>query len=488
MDQSPATRARASLNRAAPRPTATPRKTNRRALILALLLGVVAAVLTVLFLGGRGDASNDAPAVAVPTSQVVVAAREIATGQIITEAMVQLKTLPNSAIINNAATDTGQVVGQIARYPVEIGTQMGMLHLVQPGSVQALSFQIPHGLRAFTIPISVNNTPAALMAPGDFIDLLVSGSPAVLRQTPQLNLVEDNYANAQGNITLTLLQNVQVLALNTSYVDNGVTYDSSVRGTPVGSVSYLTLALTAEQVQLLSRVSSDGQITLSLRRFGDATIEELPPIISTFTVLVATQDLAAGQRVTEEMVELQLLPSTSIIRNAATAPFQVVGQSLRYAVAKGEQFDNLRQADLARTQAFSFQIPDGLRAFTMPVDEGSTPVSLMTPGDYIDILMATKDMDDDNPTIRVETIYENLRVLAVADAYVDNETPYDDAVRGTPPDGGGAGSITLAVTPEQAQEIWGLQIDANVTLNVTLRPYQDAAIESPKPYIASSTQ
>ena len=59
MDQSPTTRARAPLNRSAPRPTATPRKTNRRALILALVLGVVAAVLTVLLLGGRGDASSD---------------------------------------------------------------------------------------------------------------------------------------------------------------------------------------------------------------------------------------------------------------------------------------------------------------------------------------------------------------------------------------------------------------------------------------------
>ena len=486
MDQSPTTRARASFNRNPSRPSTTPRKTNRRALILALVLGVVAAVLTVLFLSGRGDASNEQPP--VTTLQVVVAAREIAPGQKITESMVELKALPVSAVINNAATATDQVVGQVARYPVEIGEQFGKLQLVQPGAVQALSFQIPEGLRAFTIPISVNNSPAALMAPGDFIDLLVSGSPAVLRQTPQLNLIEGNYANAQGSITATLLQNVQVLALNTSYVDNGVTYDPSVRGAPVGVVSYLTLALTSEQVQLLSRVGNDGQITLSLRRFGDETIEELRPIISTATVLVATQDLAAGQRVTEEMVELQLLPSTSIIRNAATAPSQVIGQSLRYAVAKGEQFNNLRQAELGRKQAFSFQIPDGLRAYTMPVAGSSTPASLITPGDYVDVLMALKDKDDDNLIIRVETIYENLRVLAVAQAYVDNETPYDDAVRGRPPQEGDAGSITLAVTPEQAQDIWRLKIATNVTLTVTLRPYQDAVIESPRPYTAPITQ
>ena len=131
MDQSPTTRARASFNRnAGNRPTATPRKTNRRALILALVLGIVAAVLTILFLGGRGDASSEQSV--VTTLQVVVAVKEIAPGQEITQRMIQLKDLPESAVINNAATATDQVVGQVARYPVEIGEQFGKLQLVQP--------------------------------------------------------------------------------------------------------------------------------------------------------------------------------------------------------------------------------------------------------------------------------------------------------------------------------------------------------------------
>lgn len=479
MDQSPATRARASFNRNAPRPTATPRKTNRRALILALILGMVAAVLTLIFLSSQGDASVEQPV--ITTVQVVVAAREIASGQEITANMLQLKDMPESAVINNAAMSIDDVVGQIARYPVEIGEQFSKLQLVQPGLVQALSFQIPEGLRAFTIPISINNTPASLMAPGDFIDLLVSGSPAILRETPQLNLVEGNYANAQGNITLTLLQNVQVLALNQNYVANGVTYDSSVRGVPAGAVSYLTLALTPEQGQMLSRVANDGQITLSLRRFGDAAIEDLPPITSTFTAVVATQDLAAGQRITAEMVELQVLPAPSIIRNAATAPYQVIGQTLSHPVAKGEQLNNLRQASVARTQALSFQIPDGLRAFTMPVDQSLSPASLLTPGDYIDVMVAFKD--EGGFIIRVETLYQNLRILAVAQSYVENETPYDETVRGTPSQEGGAGNITLALTPEQAQEIWRLQLADNVIVTITLRPYQDDSIETIRPII-----
>ena len=125
MDQSSSPRARASFNRNAPRQTATPRKTNRRALILALILGVVAAVLTVVFLTGREASSSDQAV--EPTMQVVVAAREIAAGEEITDRMLQLKALPESAVISNAATAIEQVVGQVARYPVAVGEQLGKL-------------------------------------------------------------------------------------------------------------------------------------------------------------------------------------------------------------------------------------------------------------------------------------------------------------------------------------------------------------------------
>ncbi len=485
MDQSSTTRARANFNRNAPRPAASPRKTNRRALILALVLGVVAAVLTVLFLGGRGDASSDQ--VAEPTLQVVVATREIAAGQEITARMIQLKALPESAVINNASIATEEVIGQVARYPVAIGEQFSSFQLVQPGAVQALSFQIPEGLRAFTIPVSVINTPAALMAPGDFVDLLLSGSPEVLRQTPQLALVQDLPTGEERKYTVTFLQNIQVLAVQRTYVDNGVTYDSSVRGAPdpKGAVSYLTLALTPEQGQLVSLVASNGKITLSLRRFGDDGVMDLEPLSSMLQVVVASQDLVAGQRITEDMVELKVLPETAIGQNAATATSQIIGQTLLYPVAKGEQLSNLRQAALAENQALSFQIPNGLRAFTMAVNPTNTPAALATPGDYIDVIVAF--MDDEDVVVRVETLYQNLRILAVQQAYVDNETPYDDTVRGAPPQDGGANNITLALTPEQAQKIWLLQVATNVAVTVTLRPYQEADIESLRPIIADES-
>jgi len=79
---------------------------------------------------------------------------------------------------------------------------------------------------------------------------------------------------------VTLLQNVQVLSIETNFVDNGVPYDSTVRGTPDDKTggTYVTLALTPDQAQLLWLASQKGKVTLTLRSFGDAQIANLTPI------------------------------------------------------------------------------------------------------------------------------------------------------------------------------------------------------------------
>ena len=164
MDPTSSTRPRAFGNRGGDR-SSPHRKTNRRAMLLALLLGAVAAVLIVFYLGSRA-ADGDQQEV-VPTMEVVVAAREIAAGEEILGRMLQLKALPVSAVINNAATaryhylNPGYlyrgllptVVAQISEAPAyqlqrTVGRTYGLgaartsntqvLHRVQPGTDRRL--------------------------------------------------------------------------------------------------------------------------------------------------------------------------------------------------------------------------------------------------------------------------------------------------------------------------------------------------------------
>ncbi len=86
-------------------------------------------------------------------------------------------------------------------------------------------------MRGFTIKTSSGETPAGLIAPGDFIDVLVA-----------LNSNASSYA-------ATLLQNVRVLAVEREVVNRDTPYDSAVRGaiSKDANVSHITLVLTPDQ-------------------------------------------------------------------------------------------------------------------------------------------------------------------------------------------------------------------------------------------------
>ena len=152
----------------------------------------------------------------------------------------------------------GQNVGQISRYPLAKGEQLG-LNAAKLGRSQALSFQIPDGLRAFTMPVSVSNSPAALIVPGDYVDLLVALDIIDFGQKSPF-LEEGEAADEDWKGAVTLFQNLRVLAVQREYVDNGVPYDASIRGAPSaeGSGGYMTFAVTPEQAQLLVWCLSSG--------------------------------------------------------------------------------------------------------------------------------------------------------------------------------------------------------------------------------------
>lgn len=316
------------------------KKGDRRILILAGILGAIAAGLAVAYLVSL-DRGTPSVSAATATGAVVVAREDIAPGTRITAEMVEVRELPLEAVVSGASRDVDLVVGETARYPLAEGEQISATRLVAPVEVQALSFQIPEGMRGFTIPVSTEQSPAALLAPGDFVDVLVAASledlvtefsvqagPSVLvhsgalggeltieglaaalataaqeagAQLPAEATLQDiatalaaasdgdgDQAAAEGEgsefeAVTTLLQNVQVLSVQRDYVANGVPYDASVRGVPPeqDGISYVTLSLTPEQSQLLWLASQKGEITFTLRAFGDEGVAEVgavPPI------------------------------------------------------------------------------------------------------------------------------------------------------------------------------------------------------------------
>lgn len=255
-----------------------------KALVLALILGAIAAGLIVAYLASRGEEEVKPAA----TAFVVVAAEDIDAGEKVTDAMVAIKSLPREAVVEDSFSARSLVVGKTARYPITKGEQITTGRLVETAGVKALSFQIPPGMRGVTIPVSVENSPAALLAPGDFVDIILSidvdsVNPALLpRPLPPATTEGRDEMKA----VFTLYQNVQVLAVQRQRAEDAVQYDASVRGEVPkdGNVSYVTLALTPEQAQTLwlAQQGRDAELTLTLRPFGDAEIRPVAVAVEPF--------------------------------------------------------------------------------------------------------------------------------------------------------------------------------------------------------------
>ena len=260
----------------------------RKALFGALILGAIAAGLIVAFLSTRdsgGSVSAD-----VDTLEVVVATREIAVGTRLDETMVRLKAIPKSAVISDPFLTLKPVIGTQTRYPLQANEQLAVGRLLAGVEAKTLSVQIPKGLRGFTVAVSVNNSPAGLLAPGDFVDVLVSAE--LMRLGSSTGTLSGTLSGDDNpKAALTLLQNVQVLSVQRNYVSNGVVYDSSTRGEAVDKdddVGYVTLAITPEQAQLLWLATQEGKITLTLRAFGDDTVQTLPPVAEPIRINTGT--------------------------------------------------------------------------------------------------------------------------------------------------------------------------------------------------------
>lgn len=249
---------------------------DRRVLFIALALGAVAAGLIVAYLASQDSGKTLTP---VEVRSVVVASSDIAAGTKVTGDMVQLKGVAANAFVADSYTNTTSVVGVTARYPIKAGEQIGPSKMVETAKGKALSFEIPAGLRAFTISISTNTSPAALIAPGDFVDVIVAGK--VTGIVPPSGTPVAANGNNDFKAAVTLIQNVQVLAVQRNYVDNGVPYDASVRGSlPASdkSIDNITLALTPDQAQLLWLTAQDGKVTVALRGFGDQETSPIPAV------------------------------------------------------------------------------------------------------------------------------------------------------------------------------------------------------------------
>lgn len=224
-------------------------------------------------------------------------------------------------------------------------------------------------------------------------------------------------------------------------------------------------------------------------------------VAADFEAVVARQDIAVGTEITESMLELKAVPASLHIDGAFTRVEPIVGEAARLPIESGEQITPAKVGPQTDGDGLSFVVPKGLRAMSISVDEEHGVGGLLLPGDRVDVIAVDTDPTANSALLDIvgaaTTILQNIEVMAVAqeaqapvptagseDAAAD--TPLDEgATSGKLPENNDpqpdARTITLAVTPEQAQLLAYAQETGDVY--VTLRAFGEAEDVEIAPFI-----
>ena len=182
------------------------------------------------------------------TAQVMVAARDLGPGRTIVKDDLTLRQLPPDYVPDSVLRQPEQAVGRVPRERILSSEFIREERLADPEAGLGLNAIIPRGMRALSINISDGSAVSGFLNPGNYTDVLVT-------------IEGDEGREAE---TVTLLQAVTVLAVNNRLGTSIEVMDANYRPS-------VTLAVTPELAEKLTHAVAQGNVTLTLRNDIDVT-------------------------------------------------------------------------------------------------------------------------------------------------------------------------------------------------------------------------
>ncbi|MBW3660053.1 MAG: Flp pilus assembly protein CpaB [Gemmatimonadetes bacterium] len=213
------------------------------ALVMALVSGGAAGWLA---LNHLDRPLSPKAATASESSRVVVAARDLELGRVLTSADVKVVDWPARFVPPGYAGTVDAVVGRGLIQHVSANEPLLAAKLATKEEGGGLPIVIPEGKRAVSVKVDEVIGVAGFIRAGTRVDVLVTLNPTNEREEAASRLV---------------LQNVQVLAA-------GQEYKRDVDGEPQ-TVTVITLLVSPEEAETLTLSSTEGRIQLALRNTLD---------------------------------------------------------------------------------------------------------------------------------------------------------------------------------------------------------------------------
>ena len=261
---------------------------NRALLLIAVVAGLVAAILVFLALQGSDDGGTTAVvSTGGDTVDVVVASGDIAAGTTITESMLEVVSVPADLQVKGAFAETELVVGEITNVAVAQGEQFipGKVGLAVPD--KGLSGVVPLGMRGVAVGVEEVTAVGGNLLPGDRVDIF-----AVIRIDGGPGIGEDQYilrteVVVQDVEVLSVAQEAQEPVAQPAPVEDGeipdaITYTSGAVPSDVDdqpNARTITVALSPLDAQLVvSKQEYAEEVWAVQRAFGDEEIVDYAPL------------------------------------------------------------------------------------------------------------------------------------------------------------------------------------------------------------------
>ena len=250
---------------------------NRKAMMAAAILGLLAAYLSWNFIQRAGQ--NTSKAGLVP---VIVAAQDIPVRTQVTAQMLTVKQVAADARHEKAFTSLEQLNGKVTNLPISSGEQVLSTKFFARKEDSGLAFRIAPGKRAVSVNVNEVISTGGLIVPGDFVDII-----ALFGNTGGAGSQSDASTDSAGMV----LQNIEVLAIAQSIQTTAAdpTGAAAVAGNVTGSrpdsrqeaiarpgARTATLAVTPEEAQKLILAEERGKIRLALRGIEDHDAVAVP--------------------------------------------------------------------------------------------------------------------------------------------------------------------------------------------------------------------
>ena len=240
-------------------------------LIAAIAFGLIAAILTRSWISSKEaeyQKRHDELTRKTKKVQVVCAARTLPKGTVITTEDIGMGTVFETAILGRPSISKDEyprILGRKLEQSLERGAPI-LWSDIEGGTAgyKGLAHDIQSGMRAVSIAVSGANAVSGLVRPNDTVDVLGT-----------FVFGEESGATADELVTLTMLQNVTVLATGT---DTAKTIDPMERN--ASGYSTVTLEVTPREAELLVFAQQmRGRLSLTLRIPNDVQYEtELPRV------------------------------------------------------------------------------------------------------------------------------------------------------------------------------------------------------------------